>query len=78
VRGNWERYFDYLNLLMEVQNLSQIREQSKDPEAVLKRKFKGDGSVSYEPRLAQKKYRQTSRRSQRQSLTGLDPLDPLE
>ncbi len=71
VRGNWERYGDYLNLLAEVQALQQIREQSRGAEASLKRKFKGDGSVSYEPRLAQKKYRQTSRRSQHQSLESI-------
>lgn len=71
VRGSWERYVDYLTLLAEVQGLQQIREQSRGAEASLKRKFKGDGSVTYEPRLAQKKYRQESRRSQHQSLESL-------
>jgi len=71
VRGHWERYGDYLTLLAEVQALQQMREQSRGAEASLKRKFKGDGSVTYEPRLAQKKYRQTSRRSQHQSLESM-------
>ncbi len=69
VRGDWERYGDYLHLLAEVQNRSHLRDQSRDPEAVLKRKFNESGEITYEPRLAQKKYRQESRRSQRQSLT---------
>ena len=68
VRGDWERYPYYLDLLQEVQAQYQQQEQQRDPEAVLKRKVGQAGQVEYEPRLAQKKYRQQSRRSQRQSL----------
>ncbi|MGA1475824.1 MAG: ribosome small subunit-dependent GTPase A, partial [Prochlorothrix sp.] len=68
VRGQWERYAHYLTLLEEVQAQARVLEQSRDPEAVVKRKVQRSGQVNYEPRLAQKKYRQPSRRAQRQSL----------
>lgn len=68
VGQDWERYDDYWMVLQEVQTLTQQRDRSRDPEASLKRKNRGSGQVNYEPRLAQKKYRQQSRRSQQQSL----------
>lgn len=71
VRGDWERYPYYQLLLQEVQIQHQALEQSRDPEAVVKRKVQRSGQVNYEPRLAQKKYRRQSRRSQRQSLQTL-------
>lgn len=78
VRGNWERYPDYLNLLAETQVWQQQQEQSRGTEAKVKRKFKGDGSLTYEPRLAQKTYRQTSRRSQHQALESLTSSNQFE
>ena len=80
VRGDWERYEHYLTLLQEVQTLQQTREQTRDPEATLKAKMTEEGQVHYEPRLAQKKYRQQSRRSGRQSLQGFkgSPTDWLD
>lgn len=68
VRGDWERYSHYVTFLQEIQALQVAKEQTRNPEAVLKRKIAGAGQVEYEPRLAEKKYRRKSRRSSRQSL----------
>jgi ribosome biogenesis GTPase / thiamine phosphate phosphatase len=66
VRGDWERYELYLLFLEEAIELAKSRSQQSEPDAVLKRKTKGKGTVEYEPRL-ESKYRETSRRVQTQS-----------
>ncbi len=66
VRGDWERYRLYLIFLEEALALARSRQQQTDPDAMMKQKVGGQGHVSYEPRLASK-YRQESRRSEKQS-----------
>jgi ribosome biogenesis GTPase / thiamine phosphate phosphatase len=66
VRGNWERYEHYLNF-MDIVQLSTVK-QLAAKESTVKLKSKSDGQSQYEPRLAAKKYRRTSRRMQHQAL----------
>jgi ribosome biogenesis GTPase / thiamine phosphate phosphatase len=66
VRGDWERYELYLLFLAEAIERAKVRSQQAEPDAVLKRKTKGKGTVGYEPRL-DSKYREASRRVQKQS-----------
>jgi ribosome biogenesis GTPase len=71
VRGNWERYPDYLEFLTEaIAQKSQLNQQA-DPESTLKLKSKSQGQSQYEPKLESKKYRRLSRRTQLQALEGL-------
>jgi ribosome biogenesis GTPase / thiamine phosphate phosphatase len=65
VRGDWERYGHYLEMLAELQSLRQL---SSKREGSLKQKSGGDGQAQQEPRLERKKFRQESRRSRRQSI----------
>jgi ribosome biogenesis GTPase / thiamine phosphate phosphatase len=86
VRGDWERYGHYLEMLTELQS---IRKLGTKRESSLKQKSGGDGQAQQEPRLERKKFRQESRRSRRQSIEqvmgsvdaktfsqGLDPREP--
>jgi len=66
VRGDWERYPDYLDLLETAIARQSELEQRRDREANLKVKTNRSGEQYYEPRLELKKYRRQSRRSQRQ------------
>lgn len=71
VRGDWERYEYYLDLLQEaIAYQAQINQQA-DPESTLKVKTRGKGQTQYEPKLATKKYRRRSRRTQQQELEEL-------
>ncbi len=71
VRGDWERYEYYLDLLEEaIAYQTQINQQA-DPESTLKAKTKGKGQTQYEPKLETKKYRRRSRRTQQQELEAL-------
>ncbi|NJK40924.1 MAG: small ribosomal subunit biogenesis GTPase RsgA [Acaryochloridaceae cyanobacterium SU_2_1] len=77
VRGEWERYPYYLNLLAEV---TEQQAQAKDmatPESRTKRKTSHQGQTEYEPKLETKRYRRPSRRQLQQNLQALD-LDQLE
>lgn len=65
VRGDWERYPHYLEMLAELQS---IRKVSSKSEGGLKQKSGGDGQAQQEPRLERKKFRQESRRSRRQGI----------
>jgi ribosome biogenesis GTPase len=69
VRGNWERYSDYLACLEEALTRQQLQSASRSAETVLKLKTKRRGQAQYEPKLAMKKYRRTSRRSEHQTLS---------
>lgn len=71
VRGDWERYQDYLELLEECIAESQKANDSPDPDAVFKVKVAEEGKVQREPRLQAKKYRRVSRRSRKQTLQEL-------
>lgn len=71
VRGDWERYEHYLIFLEEVTAYQQALERRSDEESTVKLKSKGEGQVQVEPRLAIKKYRQPSRRTEKQTLRHL-------
>ncbi len=68
VRGDWERYEYYLDLLEEAIAHQEWLNQQADPESTMKAKTKGKGQTQYEPKLESKKYRRISRRSQQQAL----------
>jgi ribosome biogenesis GTPase / thiamine phosphate phosphatase len=71
VRGDWERYDFYLDLLEEAIAYETFMNQQSDRDDSLKLKTKGKGT-QYEPRLEMKKYRRESRKTQQQSLRKLD------
>ncbi|NET56774.1 MAG: small ribosomal subunit biogenesis GTPase RsgA [Symploca sp. SIO2E6] len=71
VRGNWERYEHYLNFLAEAITQQEALKQQPDAESSMKLKIKGSGKHQYEPKLASKKYRRRSRRTQHQALEEL-------
>ncbi|MEM1395250.1 MAG: small ribosomal subunit biogenesis GTPase RsgA [Cyanobacteria bacterium P01_H01_bin.150] len=71
VRGDWERYEDYLDFLEEAIERQTWLKQQADPESNLKLKTKGKGQQQYEPRLESKKYRRVSRKKQQQKLQEL-------
>ncbi|MBW4521149.1 MAG: small ribosomal subunit biogenesis GTPase RsgA [Scytolyngbya sp. HA4215-MV1] len=68
VRGDWERYEQYLSLFEEIIGHQDCRDKSRNIEPALKLKSKREGQEQYEPKLESKKYRRTSRRSQQQAL----------
>ncbi len=71
VRGDWERYEDYLEFLEEAIERQTWLKQQADPESNFKLKTKGKGRQQYEPRLESKKYRRISRKTQQQKLQEL-------
>jgi ribosome biogenesis GTPase len=71
VRGDWERYGYYLDLLEDAIAWQEHLNQQADPESTLKAKNKGKGQTQYEPKLESKKYRRLSRRAQQQALDEL-------
>ena len=71
VRGNWERYEHYLTFLAEAIAQQEALKQQPDGESSMKLKIKSSGKHQYEPKLASKKYRRHSRRSQQQALEEL-------
>jgi ribosome biogenesis GTPase / thiamine phosphate phosphatase len=66
VRGDWERYEDYLTMLEEAIAFQQVLERSRSAESNLKLKSRRQGQQEYEPKLESKKYRRPSRRTQQQ------------
>jgi len=71
VRGDWERYDHYLEFLQEAIIRQEAMIQQPDAESSLKSKTTSGGKRQYEPKLASKKYRRTSRRLQHQTLQDL-------
>lgn len=71
VRGDWERYNYYLDLLQEAIAYETQLNQQADPESTVKAKARGKGQTQYEPKLESKKYRRRSRRTQQQELEEL-------
>ena len=71
VRGDWERYPDYLGFLEESLAYQTQLRQTRNPEARMKVKSDQSGSESYEPKLETKRYRRSSRRTQQQGLEQL-------
>ncbi len=67
VRGKWERYPLYLQLLSEAIAYQETQQDQAAPDATLKRVDRGNDQVTYEPRLNPHKYRQASRKSRKQS-----------
>jgi ribosome biogenesis GTPase len=57
-------------------------DQTRDAESTTKVKSRGDGQLQTEPKLATKKYRRPSRRTQKQQLKDLysdiDELDDMD
>jgi ribosome biogenesis GTPase / thiamine phosphate phosphatase len=66
VRGDWERYEHYLQFLEEAIASEQILQKTSNKESSLKLKIKEAGQETYEPKLANKKYRRPSRREKNQ------------
>ncbi len=71
VRGDWERYDYYLDFLEDAIAYQTVQDRTSNAESKVKVKSGDEGKLNYEPKLAQKKYRRPSRRSQRQSLQDL-------
>lgn len=71
VRGEWERYEHYLIFLDEVLAYQTAVQQTRDSESTTKVKVKGEGQLQAEPKLATKKYRRPSRRTEKQGLRDL-------
>jgi len=71
VRGDWERYPHYLDLLSEVSLQEEQNARLSDPESTTKVKASAQGGEQAEPKLAPKKYRRASRRVQQQALQKL-------
>jgi ribosome biogenesis GTPase / thiamine phosphate phosphatase len=71
VRGDWERYSHYLDFLSEAMTHQTALNQQAEGDGALKAKTGSKGETEYEPRLAIKKYRRESRRTQQQSLQAL-------
>ncbi|WP_448573522.1 small ribosomal subunit biogenesis GTPase RsgA [Trichothermofontia sp.] len=71
IRGDWERYEHYRALLAEAIAYQAQLSQQTTPDAQLKRRTGQAGEAHYEPRLAPKKYRRPSRRTQQQALETL-------
>jgi len=71
VRGDWERYPYYLEVLQAAIATQEAVQRMGDSETSLKLKSRRQGQSQYEPKLEAKKYRRTSRRSQQQDLQGL-------
>lgn len=71
VRGDWERYEDYLDMLDEAVARQTAIARLKDAESTTKAKTKEEGQVLHEPKLETKKYRRVSRRTQQQNLREL-------
>lgn len=71
VRGDWERYEHYLSFLEDAIAYQDRLEQRADVEENTKVKVSQEGRLQEEPKLAPKKYRRTSRRSERQALQDL-------
>ncbi|MBD3884318.1 small ribosomal subunit biogenesis GTPase RsgA [Phormidium tenue FACHB-886] len=78
VRGDWERYEHYLVFLDEVIDHQTAINRTGDAESTTKTMTSGDGQVRSEPKLASKKYRRPSRRTEKQVLKDLcDDVEEL-
>ncbi|MEO0825748.1 MAG: small ribosomal subunit biogenesis GTPase RsgA [Cyanobacteria bacterium J06639_16] len=83
VRGDWERYGHYLQLLNAIAIQGYSQTQPHELETTMKYKVAGSGQLQAEPKLSAKKYRRVSRRSQNKALQDLcqelvDSADDLE
>ncbi len=71
VRGEWDRYSHYLSFLDEAIAHHERLNRQGDEETTQKVKMGESGEFRLEPKLESKRYRQPSRRTQRQSLQHL-------
>lgn len=72
VRGDWERYELYLEVLAEAEAVAEARERERQKKGSrYKVKAGRDGQKELEPKLDRDKYRRESRRQQHQSLQDL-------
>ncbi|MGD1809264.1 small ribosomal subunit biogenesis GTPase RsgA [Dapis sp. BLCC M126] len=71
VRGNWDRYEYYLMFLEEAIARQEALQQKPDAESNLKAKTSSGGKQKFEPKLASKKYRRSSRKVEHQQLQDL-------
>lgn len=72
VRGDWERYEHYRIFLEEAIARQEAQERTRNTEATTKQKSRQDGQTKIEPKLERKKYRQPSRRVEKQRLKNWD------
>ncbi|MET0111122.1 MULTISPECIES: ribosome small subunit-dependent GTPase A [Limnospira] len=78
VRGDWERYPQYLHFLEEAIEAWETSQHQPLEEDRLKSKSKSGGGKQYEPKLQSKKYRRSSRRLEHQNLQQLcEDLDEV-
>ncbi|MBV5257614.1 small ribosomal subunit biogenesis GTPase RsgA [Synechococcus moorigangaii CMS01] len=78
VGRDWERYEIYDKFLEEAIAYKEAQQQQGDAETQLKVKITASGKQTHEPKLAQKKYRRTSRRERHQNLKDLYEKQSLE
>ena len=71
VRGDWERYEHYLTFLEEAIAYQTATQRQGDSESTTKMVTGGDGQGRSEPKLASKRYRRPSRRTEKQDLREL-------
>jgi len=71
VRGEWDRYEYYLMFLEEAVARQEVLQQKPDAESSLKAKTSSGGKQKFEPKLASKKYRRSSRKVEHQQLQDL-------
>ena len=71
VRGDWERYEHYLTFLDEAIAYQTAAYRQGDAESTTKTVTGGDGLGRSEPKLASKRYRRPSRRTEKQDLREL-------
>lgn len=78
VRGDWERYSLYKKFLEGAIAYQESLQQTADVEDQLKVKITAAGKRQYEPKLAQKRYRRSSRRERQQNLKDLYEKLPID
>lgn len=71
VRGDWERYDHYLVFLEEAIAYQAMLDRTGTAESTVKQKIRQAGQAETEPKLASKKYRRPSRRTEKQALQDL-------
>ena len=71
VQGDWERYEHYLTFLEEAIAYQTAALRQGDSESTTKMVTGGDGQERSEPKLASKRYRRPSRRTEKQDLREL-------
>jgi len=72
VRGKWERYDHYLTFLDEtIAHQETLNHSSEAEEGTKLMNNKGENQLQVEPKLSAKKYRQPSRKTQKQTLRDL-------